>query len=74
MEGVRCYNGAAMSVRRSTRALLLLLVMLHAGSLACARQPPHPLPAPVVLIGVDGLEWRVVLQLAREGRLPTIRR
>ena len=56
----------------NTPALLLLALTLHAGSLACATQPPDPVPGSVVLIGVDGLEWRIVLRLAREGRLPTI--
>ena len=34
--------------------------------------PTRPLHDPVVLIGVDGLEWSVILPLARAGRLPTL--
>lgn len=30
------------------------------------------LPAPLVVVAVDGLEWRLVLDLIREGRLPNL--
>ena len=38
------------------------------------REPPPPAspPHPVVLLAVDGLEWRIVLELIREGRMPRI--
>ena len=31
-----------------------------------------PSPGPVAVIGLDGLEWDVVLPLLREGRMPTL--
>ena len=36
--------------------------------------PAPALRSPVVLIGVDGLEWEVILSLARAGHLPTLTR
>jgi hypothetical protein len=47
-------------------ALLLLALLVGCGAAARAPQPEHP----VVLIGLDGLEWNVVLTLLRDGRLP----
>jgi hypothetical protein len=33
-----------------------------------------PIPGPLVLVAVDGLEWRLVLEMQREGRLPALAR
>jgi hypothetical protein len=46
------------------------LVSLALVPFACRESPPPP----VVLIGVDGLDWRVVLDLQREGRMPVLSR
>lgn len=48
----------------------MVLVSLAFGSSACRERPLRP----VVLIGVDGLDWRVVLDLQREGRMPVLSR
>jgi hypothetical protein len=44
--------------------------------LGCRATNDAPLPSrpshPVVLIGIDGLEWGTVLQMARNGRLPAL--
>jgi predicted AlkP superfamily phosphohydrolase/phosphomutase len=50
------------------RALLLLGVAVIAG---CARPAPPP-PARTTLIGLDGADWRNMLPLVREGKLPVI--
>jgi hypothetical protein len=52
------------------RALLLALVLLP----ACATAPPPPPPPrhPVLLIGVDGFEWSVVLPMVHDGKLPAL--
>jgi len=39
---------------------------------AACTSTPRPSTHPVVLIGVDGLEWKVVLELLAERRLPTL--
>jgi hypothetical protein len=58
------------------------IVLLAAGSLVlvCAlgcqttkdAAPPKESSHPVVLIGIDGLEWATVLRMASSGRLPTL--
>ncbi len=55
--------------------ILTLSLILSAG---CGREKPEtpavPDPAaPVLLIGVDGLEWNVVLGMIRSGDLPVLR-
>ena len=66
---------------RSRRAILL--AALSAASLASAcnrgrapsslqRHPRPALAAPVLLLGVDGFEWSVVLPLLAEGRMPAL--
>ncbi|MFH0943783.1 MAG: alkaline phosphatase family protein [Planctomycetota bacterium] len=53
------------------RLLLLLFALLP----ACGKAPPLPPPThPVVLIGVDGLEWSVMRPLLESGRLPNLAR
>ena len=43
-------------------------------SLGCRSEGPDREHLPVVLIGLDGLEWDVVLEMLDENRLPTIAR
>jgi len=62
------YHSAA---RRCTGALLALCISLAS---ACTRQPSSDLPQPLVVVGVDGLEWRLAIDLAKAGRLPEISR
>lgn len=68
---------------RPRRAGLAALAFLFAMSGAAACRPSreaasggdaHPLPRPLVVVGVDGLEWRLVLDLAAKGRLPNLRK
>lgn len=63
-------------VRRLAVCLLALALLVVAG---CSReqadlQPRPSQPVPVLLVGVDGFEWNVVLPLLREGRLPHIQK
>jgi arylsulfatase A-like enzyme len=39
---------------------------------ACTREPSSALPHPLVVVGIDGFEWRLALELAKAGRLPGI--
>jgi hypothetical protein len=45
-------------------------VVLPAGCTSPASQKPHP----VVVVGIDGLEWSLVLDMLRAGELPNIAR
>ncbi len=57
--------------RRGSRAPWLVAAC---ALFACAdRKEAHP-ERPVVLIGVDGLEWRVLKPLIREGKMPNLRK
>jgi hypothetical protein len=57
------------------KASLVALVALSILALpGCGWERPAPPPRPIVVIGVDGLEWRVVLDLVREGRMPVVAR
>jgi predicted AlkP superfamily phosphohydrolase/phosphomutase len=47
--------------------LVPIVVATLVALVGCARDP-----APVVVVGIDGLEWDVVLPLLREGRLPAL--
>ncbi len=53
----------------------VLLLLLFA---ACAEPDPEPSPplgsGPILLVGMDGLEWRVLLPMMRDGQLPVLRR
>lgn len=61
------------------KAAVTCVVTLLA-SLACSDRPggeessTSPLRHPVLLIGVDGLEWRIVLEMIEEGELPVLTR
>lgn len=41
--------------------------------LACSGEPERPRPNKVVVIGIDGADWRVIEPLWAEGRLPHLR-
>lgn len=59
--------------RRSTSLVLLILVVLLAPG--CSKAPKTPsTDLRILLLAVDGLEWDLVLPMAQEGRLPTMRR
>ncbi len=62
--------------RRSHRRLLAAgLAAALAAAAACRVHDHAPAaPHPLVVIGVDGLEWRLVLDMMKVGRLPEIRR
>lgn len=67
---------AARGAPRASAALAAVLCLV-----ACSEDPathpdagPTAARRPVVLIGVDGLEWSVLAPLLREGRLPNLRR
>ena len=55
---------------RFVAALVASLVSIS--SAACTREPSAERPRPLVVIGVDGLEWRLAIELASAGRLPEI--
>ncbi|MFT4543284.1 MAG: hypothetical protein ACI835_005754 [Planctomycetota bacterium] len=65
------------SLIRSQFASAIALLLLAPCFVACTDSTDpntpgdeRPGPAPVVLIGLDGLEWDVVLLLLKQGRLP----
>lgn len=63
--------------RQSVAALLLLAVIASAlVGQSCGEEIPGPQAArsPIILVGIDGMEWRVVLELIGEGKLPTVAR
>jgi hypothetical protein len=58
---------------RGLAGLVPLGLALGLAASGCARpagSPPARPSAPLVLVGVDGLEWSVALPLVREGRMP----
>ena len=69
-------------MRSRTQVSLVLLVGMAGLTAACGVEAPrqsrfqqHERPeidAPVLVIGVDGFEWRVALPLLREGRMPQL--
>jgi predicted AlkP superfamily phosphohydrolase/phosphomutase len=56
-------------------ALLTVLLFLGASAQGCRRQPPRPVhPPPLLVIGIDGGEWKVIHRLWDEGKLPNLKR
>ena len=51
----------------------MLGLLLLAALAACTREPAAP-EHPVILIGVDGGEWKVIRELWGQGQLPALRR
>jgi len=59
------------AARRSLLAVLLLAAAL-AG--ACRREPSRPVHGPpLIVIGIDGGEWKVIRRLWAEGKLPNLK-
>ncbi len=54
--------------------LLVLVVAAVAAFVALRREPSGPGRRPLVVIGLDGGEWRVIRKLWNEGKLPNLRR
>ncbi len=54
--------------------LLLTILVLFAVSFACGSWRDQPVSSPILLIGVDGIEWDLALPLIAEGRMPTLER
>lgn len=53
--------------------LLFVLVLALPFSLGgCGKEPP-PKPHPILVVGIDGGEWKVIRKLWAEGRLPNLR-
>lgn len=66
---------ARNTLKSSARFSLVVLTCaaLLFGPHACCRPTSPPLVAqPLVIIGVDGLEWRLVVDLVAEGKLPEL--
>lgn len=56
-------------------ALFLLIALAGAAAfVAFRREPSGPGRRPLVVIGIDGGEWRVIRKLWDEGKLPNLRR
>jgi predicted AlkP superfamily pyrophosphatase or phosphodiesterase len=51
-------------------ALLALSILLIFGSPGCSHSSPPP--RKLIVLGVDGLEWRLVLKFAQTGKLPNL--
>ncbi len=60
-------------LNRSPRPAGALATLAAALALGACQQDPAPRP-PVVVIGVDGMEWSVVEPLLREGSMPNLAR
>jgi predicted AlkP superfamily pyrophosphatase or phosphodiesterase len=58
-------------LRAQSRRLVLAITVLTLGAASCA-SPPEPASPPLLLLGIDGLEWDVVLPLVESGDLPVI--
>lgn len=66
-----------LSGRKLVGALSLLLVLVAAGVaafFAVRPEPSGPGRRPLVIIGMDGGEWRVLRKLWEQGKLPNLRR
>lgn len=64
------------SNRKTWGILLLLLIAAAAaaGFLTLRREPSGPGRRPLIVIGLDGGEWRVIRKLWDQGKLPNLRR
>ncbi len=63
------------AVRACRRGLaVLLLTFALAGLFACRREPPSPVRRPpLIVIGIDGGEWKVIRRLWDQGKLPHLK-
>jgi predicted AlkP superfamily phosphohydrolase/phosphomutase len=58
--------------RRVLRALAVVAVVGAAAAALLRNSPPPRRTGPVVLVGLDGFEWRIALPLMRRGELPEL--
>lgn len=54
--------------------LLLAILLLVAVSFSGSSWRNQPVSSPILLIGVDGIDWDLALPLIAEGRMPTLER
>jgi predicted AlkP superfamily phosphohydrolase/phosphomutase len=56
--------------------LLAAILLVASLAIACGEERPGPdaRKGPILVIGADGLEWRVILPMIRDGRLPELAR
>lgn len=54
------------------RAGVLLALLLSCGAAACTQEPSSNRPRPLVVVGIDGLEWKLALELMNAGNMPAI--
>jgi predicted AlkP superfamily phosphohydrolase/phosphomutase len=55
-------------------AVLSIAVAQLLAIAACRREPPHPIRrSPLVVVGIDGGEWKVIRRLWSEGKLPHLK-
>jgi predicted AlkP superfamily phosphohydrolase/phosphomutase len=59
-------------VRRLVLLSVLLLALAGLVLAACGKEPP-PKPHPILVVGIDGGEWKVIRKLWAEGRLPNLK-
>jgi len=65
----------AMRFAAARGAALLALLIIPACGRAPGESPPGARPSePILVLGLDGLEWRVVLPMLRAGELPVLSR
>jgi predicted AlkP superfamily phosphohydrolase/phosphomutase len=61
-------------VRWGRRSLVLLLALALAGLSGCRREPSSPARRPpLIVIGIDGGEWKVIRRLWDQGKLPHLK-
>ena len=59
-------------LRSFSRMRWACLVLCALAPFACKRGAEKPLSPRILLVGVDGLEWSVVLPLIEQGRMPEL--
>ena len=74
--GVRIKEGPPLSKLTRNRAGSYLLLIALSVSVACSEgeAPEDESHHPVILVGVDGLEWRVISEMIDDGELPVLTR
>lgn len=62
-------------LKRSVRhSLILLFILALAGLFACRKEPASPARRPpLIVIGIDGGEWKVIHRLWQQGKLPHLK-
>ncbi len=64
---------ARMGALSCVFAILVFAILVFA-STACSTDEISEVESPVLLIGVDGLEWRIILEMIGDGQLPVLER